>query len=190
MRYHHAFTLKDGRQCVLRNATEADGQSVLECFIRTHEETDWLLTLPEETRMTAEEEARYLAEKAASDRSVELVAEVQGKIVGTAGFEAVGSRVKVKHRAEFGISIEREYWGLGIGRALTAACIECAGEAGYIQLELEVVAENTRAIALYRRMGFAEYGRNPMGFRSPLTGWQELTLMRLELENSGSKFYI
>ena len=184
MRYHNAFTLKDGRQCVLRNATEADGQSVLACFIRTHEETDWLLTLPGEVRMTVEEEAKYLAEKAASDRSVELVAEVQGRLVGTAGFEAVGSQSKVKHRAEFGISVEREYWGLGVGRALTAACIECARAAGFFQLELEVVSENTRAIALYRRMGFAEYGLNPRGFRSSHTGWQELILMRLELESS------
>lgn len=40
------------------------------------------------------------------------------------------------HRAEFGISIAKEFWGLGIGQALTAACIDCARKAGYAQLEL------------------------------------------------------
>ena len=30
-------------------------------------------------------------------------------------------------------------------------------------------------------VGFVEYGRNPKGFRSRLTGWQEVVLMRLEL---------
>ena len=40
----------------------------------------------------------------------------------------------------------REYWGIGIGSALTEACIKCAKEAGYIQLELNVVADNTRLI--------------------------------------------
>ena len=44
------------------------------------------------------------------------------------------------------------------------------------------MAENKSAIALYERAGFVEYGRNPKGFRSRFTGWQEVVLMRLELE--------
>jgi RimJ/RimL family protein N-acetyltransferase len=54
--------------------------------------------------------------------------------------------------------------------------------AGYSQLELEVVAENRAALALYKSVGFEEYGRNPRGFRSRTGGWQELVLMRLELD--------
>ena len=46
--------------------------------------------------------------------------------------QAIGSRYKVRHRAEYGISIAKEYWGLGIGQALTFACIECAKSAGYM----------------------------------------------------------
>ena len=95
---------------------------------------------------------------------------------------AVGKREKVRHRAEFGISIDKAYWGLGIGRALTKACIECAKAAGYAQLELGVVAENERAVSLYKSEGFTEYGRNPRGCRSRLSGWQEIVHMRLELD--------
>lgn len=62
------------------------------------------------------------------------------------------------------------------------ACIQCAKEAGYAQLELEVVTDNRRALALYQHIGFMEYGRNPKGFCSRLTGWQEVVLMRLDLE--------
>jgi len=98
------------------------------------------------------------------------------------GKNAPYTKDKVKHRAEFGISIEKEYYGLGIGTALTKACIECAKTAGYRQLELEVVAENTNAIALYRKFGFTETGRNPRGFCSRYTGWQELISMLLELD--------
>ena len=58
---------------------------------------------------------------------------------------------------------------------------ECAKEAGYAQLELDVAAQNERAITLYESEGFAQYGRNPKGFRSRYSGWQELVLMRLEL---------
>ena len=53
--------------------------------------------------------------------------------------------------------------------------------AGYEQLELDVVSENKRAIALYESLGFVEYGRNPRGFKSKYTGYQELVYMRLEL---------
>ena len=71
--------------------------------------------------------------------------------------------------------------GLGLGRALTEACIQCAKEAGYEQLELTVVAENERAIALYRKAGFVEFGRNPRGFRSRTSGYQEIVHMLLAL---------
>ena len=54
-------------------------------------------------------------------------------------------------------------------------------EVSYIQLELEAVAENKNALALYISVGFVEYGRNPKGFRSRVSGWQELVLMRLDL---------
>ena len=43
------------------------------------------------------------------------------------------------------------------------------------------MSENRAAIALYESVGFREYGRNPKGFRSRTSGWQELVLMRLEL---------
>lgn len=75
----------------------------------------------------------------------------------------------------------KEYWGLGIGRAMMEACIKCAKEAGYTQLELSVVAENARAVALYQNVGFTEYGRNPRGFHSRISGFQEVIYMRLVL---------
>ncbi len=181
MEYHNTITMKDGRKCVLRNGTERDGQAMWEIFNLTHAQTDYLLSYPEENSFTAEEEAQFLREKTESADEIELLAEIDGTVVGAAGIEHVGNKEKVRHRAEFGISIDRAYWGLGIGRALTEACIECAKIAGYAQLELDVVAENKNAIALYESVGFVEYGRNPRGFRSRRTGWQELVLMRLEL---------
>ena len=181
MEYQKTIRLKDGRECVLRNGTETDGAAALEIFLLTHTQTDYLRSYPEENDITAEQEARFLKAKTESADEIEILAEVAGRTAGTAGIEKIGAKDKVKHRAEFGISVDREYWGLGIGRALTKACVECAKNAGYAQLELEVVAENERAIKLYQSLGFVEYGRNPKGFRSRLTGWQELVLMRLEL---------
>lgn len=182
MEYNKTIQLKDGRTCVLRNGTARDGFAVYENFNLTHGQTDFLLSYPEENSMDPEQEAQFLQKKTESQREIELVAEIGGRIVGTAGIEQVGAKEKVRHRAEFGISVDQQYWGLGIGRALAEACVACAKKAGYAQLELNAVSENQRAIKLYESLGFVEFGRNPRGFRSRLTGWQELVSMRLELE--------
>ena len=181
MNYHKTITLKDGRACTLRNGTAEDGQSLLDIFNLTHAQTDYLLTYPEESSHTVQQEVDYLKQKAESADGIELLAELEGTVAGTAGIDCVARKEKTRHRAEFGISVDKAYWGLGIGRALTEACIECARTAGYVQVELKAVAENKNALALYRSVGFVEYGRNPKGFRSRTTGWQELVLMRLEL---------
>ena len=182
MRFEKTVALKDGRSCVLKNATAADAEEVCRTFRLTHDETDFLMSYPDENTMEIEMERIYLSSKEESDREIELCAFIDGRIVGTAGIDAVGRKEKVSHRAEFGISIERDFWGLGIGRALTEACIECAKIAGYEQLELDVVSDNAVAMNLYKSLGFIEYGRNPKGFRSRRTGWQELVLMLLPLK--------
>ena len=181
MKYEQTILLKNGKEAVIRNGDEPDGAAVFDVFNRTHGETDYLLTYPDENSFDSEQEAQFLKEKAISPNEIELVAIVDGKIAGTAGIESVGEKYKVKHRAEFGIGILKEYWGLGLGKALTKACIQCAIDAGYEQLELNVIAENERALSLYRSLGFVEYGRNPRGFNSKISGYQELVYMLLEL---------
>ena len=181
MEYFEEIRLRDGRTCTLRNGTQEDGQAELDIFILTHEQTDYLRSYPDEGSSTPEEEGAYLQEQTESAREIEILAVVDGAVVGSAGIEAVGSSSKTCHRAEFGVGIDRAFWGLGIGRALMDACIACARKAGYEQLELDVVADNERAVAMYRRAGFVEYGRNPRGFKTREGRYQELVYMRLEL---------
>lgn len=181
LKYNKIILLKDGRKYCLRNGTENDAHEVLDVFNLTHAETDYLLTYPDENSFTVEQEGAFLKAKTESSNEIEIVAVVDGKIAGTAGIDAVGNKYKTKHRAEIGIGIAKEFWGLGLGRALTEACIECAKEAGYTQLELDVVSDNASAISLYKKVGFVEYGRNPKGFNSRISGYQELVYMKLDL---------
>ncbi len=181
MKYQETIILKDGRGCILRNGVEADAKAVLDIFIKTHTETDHLLTYPDEITFTAEEEGQFLQKKTDSENEIEILAIIDGEVVGTAGIEQISPKYKLRHRCDFGISIARDYWGKGIGSALQHACIACAKKAGYEQMELEVVAENERAVKMYEKAGFVEYGRNPRGFKSRLTGYQEVVYMRLEL---------
>ena len=184
MKFEQRIVLKNSKEALIRNGNASDSIAVYEVFNLTHEETDYLLSYPDENSFDPEQEARFLEEKTESPNEIELLAIIDGKVAGIAGIEAVGQKYKVKHRAEFGISVIKEYWGIGLGKALTKACIQCARNAGYDQLELNVVADNDRAMSLYRSFGFEEFGRNPRGFRSKTTGYQELVYMMLELRTN------
>ena len=173
MKYSKTIILKNGVECCLRNGIESDGQAVWDCFNLTHGQTDYLLSYPDENSFDVMLEGQFLKKKSESSNEIEIVAVVGNVVVGTAGIEAIGSKYKVRHRAEFGISVAKDFWGLGIGQALRAA--------GYIQLELSVVAENERALSMYEKAGFVKYGINPKGFNSRVTGFQEVIYMRLEL---------
>ena len=105
MEYRETITLKDGRTCILRNGTVEDGKAVLDNFILTHEQTDNLLSYPDESDITAEQEAQFLKSKSESACEIEILAEVDGVVAGLAGIDQVGSKYKVRHRADFGISV-------------------------------------------------------------------------------------
>ena len=62
MQYHKTITLKNSVTCTLRNADFADGGAVLDVFLLTHRQTDFLLSYADENTFTAEDEAHYLKE--------------------------------------------------------------------------------------------------------------------------------
>lgn len=181
MKYTDKIKMKNGQDCTIRNATYEDGQEVSELYAKVHDETDYLLAYSDEHAFDVEGESEFLKKREESDNEIMLLAVVDGKIVANAGISGMGNKDKIRHRAEFGISVLKEYWGLGIGRNLMNVCVECAKKAGYKQLELEVVADNTKACEMYKSAGFVEFGRNPKGFLSRYSGYQEVVSMRLEL---------
>ncbi|MFD7732926.1 GNAT family N-acetyltransferase [Kitasatospora phosalacinea] len=59
------------------------------------------------------------------------------------------------------IAVDAAVHGRGVGRALTAALIADAREAGIEVLTLDARGDNAGALHLYRSLGFTEYGRLP-----------------------------
>ena len=88
-----------------------------------------------------------------------LVAEVDGRVVGSAGLHPVGPQLRRRHAAMLGISVVPEAQGRGVGTALMQALCDYADRWGHVlRIELTVFADNARAIALYRRFGFEHEG--------------------------------
>ena len=167
---------------LLRSARPEDAQEVLRIYELVRGQTEYLLSYPGESTMTFDEERGFLEGREASPNALFLCAFLDGTLVGTAGIAAVGSYQKLRHRAQMDVAIDRACWGRGIGRAMVQACLECAREAQYLQVELSVVEENRRAVELYRRFGFEQFGRNPCGLRTRDGRWQTVADMRMELK--------
>ena len=134
MKYNQTIKLKNGKNAIIRNATGSDGSIVLDAFKAISAETDYLLSYPDEILFTPDEESSFLQKKADSANEIHIIALVDGVVVGIAGIDSCGSKYKVKHRAGMGVSVLKDYWGLGIGSALIYACIKCTKDAGYTQL--------------------------------------------------------
>ena len=108
---------------------------------------------------------------------------VEGRIVGIAGLkQEVGP--KNSHKGFiWGLYVQAEHRGQGVGAALIEAVIAAARTVGE-QLTLAVVQDNGAAISLYRRFGFETYGTEPRALKTP-NGYSDEVLMALVLP-SGS----
>jgi hypothetical protein len=106
-----------------------------------------------------EELRQHLTEAAAwPDRNYWLLA-LDGKhIVGHAEIHR-GTLKSNRHTATLGLAVVRAYWGQGIGTALMERLMEWAERYRVVKIKLSVFANNERALALYRRFGFVEEGR-------------------------------
>ncbi len=63
-----------------------------------------------------------------------------------------------RHGWRLGMGLLPAVRGRGVGRRLAEAAIAAAKERGAERIELEVFASNTRAIALYEKLGFEREG--------------------------------
>lgn len=87
-----------------------------------------------------------------SEDDTQLIVKQGGAIIADASMQRF--RRRMSHRAEIGISVAKDYWGMGIGSTLMAALLSFAKERGIRQLNLEVRSDNERAIRLYEKFGF------------------------------------
>ncbi len=138
-----------------------DAAEMLDYLKKTAEETVFLARYPEEWNgMTVEKEATLLEGINVSPLSLMIVCEIDGRIAGNCSIVFSG-KVKMKHRATVMIALLEEFWGSGIGTLMFDEMIQVAKERDIMQLELEVVEGNERAIGLYEKMGFHTVAEKP-----------------------------
>lgn len=159
-----SITLKDSRTVLFRSPAPDDAEEML-CYLKTTAgETPYLLRTPEECTMTVPEERAFLESVLKAEYDVMIICTVDGKLAGNCRIVRKNKH-KNRHRGTVMIALLKEFWGLGIGTAMFEEMIALAKQWGLMQLELEVIEGNTRAIALYHKMGFEITGFTPDAIR-------------------------
>ncbi|NYB75363.1 GNAT family N-acetyltransferase [Sedimentibacter hydroxybenzoicus DSM 7310] len=150
--------LKNGASCILRSPLIEDAESMIDYLKTTSAETEFMVRYSEEVTMTIEEEGSILKRMIDSENSIMIAAFVENELAGNASISCVGERIKLSHRATFGIAVKQKFWGMGIGDILLSEIIGKAKEIGFEQVELTVVENNNKAINLYEKFGFVKCG--------------------------------
>lgn len=142
----------------IRNSVVSDAEQLIDHkLIVTRENPDTLATLIENHYISINEQEEAITEVGPND--YKRVAVVDGKIVGIINMKQ-DLRKKFEHIAQFGISVQQDYAGMGIGSSLIKGAIEFAEENPLIEkIMLTVFSNNPGAIRLYERFGFKEETR-------------------------------
>ena len=161
--YFNAITVKDkkGRDIIIRNAEENDAENLIDYLKITAAETPFLIREPDEITLSIEQEQAFIRAKKDSENELLLIAEIGGRHIGNCSLMSIGEYKRYRHRCDIAIALYKEYCGLGVGKAMLETVLDIAEKTGYEQAELEVIADNKPAIALYEKLGFKIYGTFP-----------------------------
>ena len=161
------YTDKRGQPFVIREARGDDAAAFIEYMRRLLEDNTYYHSEPDEWVQTVDQERDLFdASRRASHKALFLAVR-NGKIIGSIDCRS-DPRRRVRHVAEIGMGVARGAWNRGIGTALLNHAEQWARDTGTIQLlTLWVFASNTRARALYDKMGYREAGRKPRAVLLP-----------------------
>ena len=157
------FTLRNGLKVTLKSPDISDAEGLLDQIIETAKATNYLLSDPEDFlpfKQNLKKEEEFISTFNDGEDCLICVYHDQ-RIIGSCKL-SLRNHQKDSHRAEIGISIIKEYWGMGIGSLLFDEVINIARSIPKIeQLELDVIKDNERAKKLYTKKGFVKVGDIP-----------------------------
>lgn len=120
----------------------------------------------------------FVRDSVATD-AVQFMAVQDRRVVGWADVFP-GWAHAVTHCGTLGMGVLPSFRGQGIGRRLLLACIDKAGAKGITRIQLEVRADNERAIRLYRSVGFAQEAVKHQALRYDGVYFDALQMSRLQ----------
>ncbi|MEI3597869.1 MULTISPECIES: GNAT family N-acetyltransferase [unclassified Oceanobacillus] len=149
----------DNIKAWVRTGKLEDAQALLNIQKEVVAENEYLITVSKEFGNTLKDQIQWMKRILENERETILVAEIEGKIIGWLVIQSP-KRKRLLHTGSFGMMIQKDYRGLGIGKALINELLRWAERNPLIEkVSLGVFSTNIRAISLYKSMGFVEEGR-------------------------------
>jgi RimJ/RimL family protein N-acetyltransferase len=151
--------LNSGQTLLLRDAVPEDAVPIIEYLEIVSGETDFLSFGQGEFDLDEAGQAEVLGRFLRSDNQIYILGLVDGVVAGALTFDG-GSRPRLRHVGEFGMSVREDHWGLGIGKIMVQQMISWARSTGIVKkIDLKVREDNTRAIRMYELHGFVHEGK-------------------------------
>ncbi len=150
--------LRSGQTLVIREAEKEDASRIIDYINTVGKETDNLTFGEGGFGITVDKEGEFIEGISKSDNQLMICAFKEDTLVGQLVFTG-GSRPRIKHAGEFGVTVLKEYWGKGVGSELISYLMGWAKETQIVRkINLRVRSDNHSAISLYKKFGFVSDG--------------------------------
>lgn len=158
--------IKTGENVLIREAQKADAEQFISFLLDNLNTSPYIPLYPDELTKSVEEEMEWIESYSKKENSIFLLAEHNGKVIGNIDL-AAHTRQMLSHTAVIGMSVSEKFRNKGLGTLLMETAISWAEENPTLEiLSLQVFGENHGGIALYKKMGFVETGRQPKFFKT------------------------
>ncbi|WP_100489324.1 GNAT family N-acetyltransferase [Sporolactobacillus pectinivorans] len=147
------------KDIIIREAVKEDASEMFSYLNKIGTESNFLtFRFVEELQLNIVKLEKSIESIYKRNNAINLVAELNGEIVGNLKFSG-GTKVRVAHTGEFGITVLKNYGGRGIGTKLLSTFIEWSKSSRVIRkINLRVRTDNEKAIHLYKKFGFVKEG--------------------------------
>src|SRR5262245_27455519 len=117
--------LENGERLLIREAHPDDARAFLDYVEAISEESDFLSFGPGEHGFSEARQQEVISEYQEKDNRLFILGFIGDVIVTSLSF-AGGPRPRTRHAGEFGLSVRKMYWGVGIGSCMLDTLIEWA----------------------------------------------------------------
>jgi RimJ/RimL family protein N-acetyltransferase len=159
------MSIEQDFKTAIRTVRIEDAEAVLAIQRGVIQERDYFIAVSEEFNKTTQEHQEWIKKIIEHERETMYIAETDGKVVGWIVFLSQ-ERKRMHHTGSIAIMLQKNYRNKGIGKLLINEILTWAAQHPVIEkVALGTFSTNTRAIALYKKLGFIEEGRKVQEFK-------------------------
>lgn len=181
--------MKQDKTIIIKEAQESDAKAIIEYIQRNQDKYLYMISKTEEMKLEEAYEKQMIKLHGQRENCVFFIAVESKKVVGMLNFVG-GNRSRDMHDGEFGLSVQTDHFGRGIGSLLMDNLMRWGQNNQVIRrMTLFVMHSNKRAIRLYQRYGFNIEGVRRQAVRFEDGRVQDLIMMGI-LKKEGSDEWI